>query len=180
LDHDYIHNCTECIHDSWIVDDSYITSDGNNSAHPEDVYLSDASFTANHDTFISGVGISTDAVFFGDTNGGGGGACDNQFTVKDSLLTVSNNGVYILGTCANSSSAGSTASLDVEDNDFGPAGNACGDGGVVWDTHCGTQGSEVGAWCSALGSRLTWTGNFRDSGGATVYCSPSGNAPTGP
>lgn len=182
MDHDYIYNCTECVHDSWIINDSYMTSNANseNTAHPEDVYLSDTSFTANHDTFISGVGQSTDAVFFGNTNGGGGGPCSNRWMVKDSLLTVSNNGNYILGTCSNSSSAGSSAALDFENNDFGPGGNACGDGGIVWDTHCGQNGNNVGAWCSGLGSRLTWTGNFRDSNGSAVFCSPSGNAPTGP
>jgi len=180
MNHDYVYNCTECIYYSWTVNNSYITSNGNNTAHPEDVYLSDTSFTANHDTFISGVGLDTDAVFFGDTNGGSGGACDDQWTVKNSLLTVSNNGNYVVGTCGNSSSAGPSALLDFEDNDFGPGGNACGDGGIVWDTHCGENGNNVGAWCSGLGSRLTWTGNFRDSNGATVYCSPSGNAPTGP
>jgi hypothetical protein len=179
MNHDYVYNCTECIHDSWTINNSYITSNGNNSAHPEDVYLSDTSFTANHDTFISGVGETTDAVFFGDTNGGGGGACDDQWTVKDSLLTVSNNGNYILGTCSNSSSAGSGA-LDFENNDFGPGGSNGCPGGIVWDNNCGQNGNNVGAWCSGLGARLTWTGNFRDSNGATVYCSPSGNAPTGP
>ena len=185
LDHVYVHDCTECGWGTWVITNSYITSDGvydgttnHNTAHPEDFYLSDQSFTANHDTFISGVPSNTDAVFFGDTNGGSGGACSNQWTVKNSLLTVMNNGNAILGTCSNSSSAGPSALLDFENNDFGPGGNC--PGGIVWDNNCGQKAGNFGAWCSALGSRLTWTGNFRDSNGATVYCSPSGNAPTGP
>lgn len=188
LDHAYIHDCTECGWGTWVINNSYVTSDGiydgttnHNTAHPEDFYLANQSFTANHDTFISGTPSNTDAVFFGDTGAGyvpNGPPCANQWTVKNSLLTVSNNGNAILGTCSNSSSAGPSALLDFENNDFGPGGNCAG--GIVWDNNCGQNTNNFGAWCSALGSRLTWTGNFRDSNGATVFCSPSGNAPTGP
>jgi hypothetical protein len=55
LDHDYLYNCGECIHDgNDTVNNTYVIANGmdNTSDHRETVYFSASSSSFNHDTML--------------------------------------------------------------------------------------------------------------------------------
>jgi hypothetical protein len=162
--HDYIYNCSECLHgNTWTVNDSYVIANGVNGAHGETVYMDGGTFAANHDVFLLlSDNHQASANLFGDVNGGGGGACRNDWTVKNSLLSnPGNSGIYVLWLCSNSSSQGS-AQTDFENDDFGTPGSQ----GIVGSTTVGQPQGGLGVYCSGT----TWSLNFHDSDGSAVPC----------
>jgi hypothetical protein len=166
-------------------------------SHNEDVYLSDSSFTAIHDTLLNAQGQT--AVLFGDNNGGTCCiAANNHWIVKDSLLA---GGGYMAYWNAKSNSVGSST-MDVENNNWArcttkPAvagdGEECNkidpgaSGGVPFGQSAGAdshgyfpnggyypEGLESGGdlaygFCPPTAGQ-TFTGNVWDDNGAPVGC----------
>jgi hypothetical protein len=175
----YIYNAAESWHGNGFLNDSYLQAgacwdcDGANTSHNEDVYLSDGTFSANHDTLLNSTGQT--AIFFGDNNGG---TCciagDNHWTVKNSLLA---GGGWAAYWNAKSTSAGSS-SMDIENNRWarcdGPKnpdgwGITCTTGadqfGYYWNI--GYYGGPVDGYC---GSHSIWTGNVYDDNNDVLGC----------
>jgi hypothetical protein len=193
LDHSYVYNCGECVHDdNWTVTNSYVMSNGmqGTSDHIEAVYISDGSFTATHDTILGPPDAAQHAaLMFGNVGGGGGGPCNNHWTVKGSLLAGGN---WVLQACGNGSSVGSS-SLDIESNNLArcttPAIVQTSAGGWACQGYTGDQDNSGdgqdshGYWanvgyfgvhdqtvyCGANSSQI-WTGNKFDDNGANVTC----------
>jgi len=118
-DHDYIHNCGECVHGAWTLTNSYVIVNGTvpNCGsecpdHYEDIYCDSSTFVAEHDVLLNPEGQT--AVLFCDTNGGSGGAALNHITLTGSLVA---GGGYTLYPQGNSSSVGSST-MDISDNRF--------------------------------------------------------------
>jgi len=127
LNYDVVEGAAESVHAPYdcsstatgmTVENSYMqagyffTRSGEPS-HNEDVYLSDSSFTANHDTLLNAQGQT--AVLFGDNNGGSCCiAADNHWVVKNSLLA---GGGFMAYWNAKSTTVGSST-MDIEDNDW--------------------------------------------------------------
>ena len=115
-----VHAPTECASPSTglKVENSYLQAGyfftlGGAPSHNEDVYLSDSSFTALHDTLLNAQGQT--AVLFGDNNGGSCCiAADNHWVVKNSLLA---GGGFMAYWNAKSNSVGSST-MDIENNDW--------------------------------------------------------------
>jgi hypothetical protein len=173
----YIYNAAEDWHgdgnlnDSYLQAGAYYSSDG--GSHNEDVYLSDGTFSANHDTLLNSTGQT--AVLFGDNNGGTCCiAADNHWTVKDSLLA---GGGWAAYWNAKSNSAGSS-SMDIENNRWarcdGPqyfdgSGTTCTTGTDQFGYYpgIGYYGGPVDGYC---GSNSIWTGNVYDDNNAVLGC----------
>jgi hypothetical protein len=103
-DHDYIFNCGECVHGTWTLTNSYVTSNATISTdHYEDIYCNDTTFVAEHDVLINP--HEQTANLFCDTHDGSGGAADDHITLTGSLLAGSGYSIYPQG---NSSSVGSS------------------------------------------------------------------------
>jgi hypothetical protein len=110
-DHDYIFNCGECVHGTWTLTNSYVTSNATiPSDHYEDVYCNDTTFVAEHDVLINP--HEQTANLFCDTKDGSGGAADNHITLTGSLLA---GGGYSLYPQGNSTSVGSST-MRIADN----------------------------------------------------------------
>jgi hypothetical protein len=113
--HSYLHSCGECIHDSWVVTDSYVISDGmrGTSDHVEDVYYdSPGGGTFNRDVLLNP--WPQTAVVFGDNTAGG--PCASRLTLTNSLIA---GGALSIWTCGGmkSSSVGSST-INVSENDW--------------------------------------------------------------
>jgi hypothetical protein len=112
---DRIENCSECLHQPWILNDSYVDADGEQQAdesgraHAEDWWFDSGTISANDDTLLNP--SKQTAVIFAES---GGGSCENHETVTDSLLA---GGGYMFYLCAHSTGAGSS-SIDIKDNRF--------------------------------------------------------------
>lgn len=185
-DHDYIYNCGECVHGPWTLSDSYVAvglgavtnCNVNGSTcpdHYEDVYISDDTFVANHDTLLNP--NEQTAEVFGDTDGGAGGPGDNHVTILDSLLAGGGGVVYPAG---NATSVG-TGTIDIAGDriarclthavkDVGTGGVNCRGGAdqhgffpqggyffVAADIYCGGPGQ-------------TWTDNVWDDDDRSIAC----------
>jgi hypothetical protein len=112
---DRIENCSECLHQPWTLDDSYVDADGeqhadeSGRAHAEDWWFDSGTISADHDTLLNP--SKQTAVIFAES---GGGTCENHETVTDSLLA---GGGYMFYLCTHSTSAGSS-SIDIKGNRF--------------------------------------------------------------
>jgi hypothetical protein len=105
-----LENCAECLHQNWILEDSYVIANGRahaeetGAAHAEDWWYDNNTIVANHDTLLNP--SKQTAVIFGQ---GGGGGCVNHETVTNSLLA---GGGYMLYFCVNTSGdAGSSNTI---------------------------------------------------------------------
>ena len=112
---DRIENCSECLHQPWTLDDSYVDADGeqhadeSGRAHAEDWWFDSGTIGADDDTLLNP--SKQTAVIFAES---GGGTCENHETVTDSLLA---GGGYIFYLCTHSTGAGSS-SIDIKGNRF--------------------------------------------------------------
>jgi hypothetical protein len=193
IDHSYLFNCGECVHDdSWTLSNSYVISNGmiGTSDHVETVYISDGSFTGLHDTFIDPPTSAPHAAnLFGNAGGGSGGPCNNHWILKNSLIA---GGTQVFQFCGNGSGVGGST-MDVESNHFARCttpsivqtfvgGWACQ--GYTGDQTDAADGRDShGFWpnvgyfglhdatvyCGANSSQI-WTGNVYDDNGAGVDC----------
>ena len=110
-----LENCAECLHQNWVLEDSYVIANGRahaeeaGTAHAEDWWYDNNTIVANHDTLLNP--SKQTAVIFGQ---GGGGGCVNHETVTNSLLA---GGGYMLYFCVNTKDdAGS--SINIRNNRF--------------------------------------------------------------
>lgn len=95
-------NCTECVHGSVSLFNSYIVANGIiEGEHYEDVYCNDTTFVAEHDVLFNP--HEQTANILCDTNGGGGGVAQNHVTITKSLLA---GGGYLMYPQSGSSSVG--------------------------------------------------------------------------
>jgi hypothetical protein len=178
-DHDYIYNCGECVHGTWTLTNSYVTSNATiPSDHYEDIYCNDTTFVAEHDVLINP--HEQTANLFCDTNGGGGGPADDHITVTESLLAGSGYGLYPQG---NSSSVGSST-MDVTGNRFarcltahvfesGTGGTSCkggadADGYWPFGGYYGVLDADA-AYCPPA-SGQQWSNNVWDDDGEAIGC----------
>lgn len=193
-DHDYLHNCGECIHDNgWTLTNSYVITDGNPCSdgysgsscsgepdHREAIYCNSGGFVGIHDTLLNPADQT--AAVFCDTNLGGGGACTNQVTLENSLLA---GGGYVIYTCGNASSRG-TSQMTITGNDFarcgtrvryqpGTGGRTCGpadehatNGKGYWPRG-GYFGIDGDTYCPSAGGG-SWSDNYWDDNGSSVHC----------
>ena len=112
---DRIENCSECLHQPWTLDDSYVDADGeqhadeSGRAHAEDWWFDSGTINANDDTLLNP--SKQTAVIFAES---GGGTCENHETVTNSLLA---GGGYTFYLCTHSTGAG-TSSIDIKNNRF--------------------------------------------------------------
>ncbi len=112
-DHDYIYNCGECVHGTWTLTNSYVTSNANISgAHYEDIYCSDATSLIEHNVLINP--HEQTANIFCNTGGGDGGAADNHLTITNNLFAGAGYSLYPQG---NAASIG-TSTMKVVGNRF--------------------------------------------------------------
>jgi hypothetical protein len=198
LEHDYLHNCIECLHDHpFTVNDSYVIANGGQSVtglHTEDLYYNNdtsAPVSFTHDTLFNP--YYQTGVTFSDVYGSAPSACQVSLTVKGSLLSGGGGGM--LTWCEKTSSVGS-AHFDVENNNFArctttpyvqtSGGNwtCSGSSPLPWEyatlagTHTGTDAHgyyEFGASYVANTMNYcgagTWAGNEWDDNGAAAGCS---------
>jgi hypothetical protein len=182
-DHDYIHNCGECVHGAWTLTNSYVIVNGTvpNCGsecpdHYEDIYCDSSTFVAEHDVLLNPEGQT--AVLFCDTNGGSGGAALNHITLTDSLVA---GGGYTLYPQGNSSSVGSST-MDISNNRFGRCTTA-----TVFEAAWGTSSCKGGAdthgywpmggdygvasyiYCPPASGQV-WSDNVWDDNNETVGC----------
>ena len=110
-----LENCAECLHQNWILEDSYVIANGRahaeetGSAHAEDWWYSNNTIVANHDTLLNP--SKQTAVIFAES---GNGKCVNHETVTNSLL---GGGGYMLYFCA-ASSGNAGSSITIKNNRF--------------------------------------------------------------
>lgn len=152
---DIIHNCSECIHTSLTVNDSYVaitdaTVTGSyGEDHYEDWYFSDDTISANHDTLLNK--HDQTAVIFG----GSGAKADNHITLTNSLL---GGGGYMLYPYGNSSSVGS-GTMNISNNRFTRA----------YYPNGGFYGVDAYIYCGANAQQI-WSNNVWDDNNALVQC----------
>jgi hypothetical protein len=183
----YAYNCGECIWNGpWTVQDSYVITNGMQGTgdHLEDVYLSDSTATLMHDVLLDP--SYQNSTVFGDTQWGGGGPCDNHWTITNSLLA---GGGFVIYTCGNANAAGSST-MNISNDRFarcttGPMKYNAGTGGTACqgstqeqigagaDSHGywpygGYFGIDAYIYCSGPGQ--TWTSNVWDDNGTSVGC----------
>jgi hypothetical protein len=107
IEDSYLHACDGNIFAAapTTLKDSYGVAKIDISAdHIENVYFTNTTFTAIHDTLLNPVGQT--AVIFGNVNGGAGGTCTNDLVVEDSLVA---GGGYLFYPCGNGTLAGSSS-----------------------------------------------------------------------
>jgi hypothetical protein len=112
---DRLEGCSECLHQTWTLDESYVDADGekladeSGRAHAEDWWFDSGTIGANDDTLLNP--SKQTAVIFAES---GGSECENHETVTNSLLA---GGGYMLYLCTHSTGAG-TSSIDIKHNRF--------------------------------------------------------------
>jgi hypothetical protein len=176
LKHDFIQHCDTCVHSGpWTIADSYIMQDSDLSVlgqkayghcdEDEDVYTADVQMTFTHDVLLaSPQQTCPTAVIFGDTGGGGGGKCDNKWTVTNTLLAGEN---YITEPCANANGAGSS-SINFSNDSIARCGSsACSPNSHGYFQNGGEGGVQVHNYCSPS---ETWTNVVWDDNGQTISC----------
>ena len=175
-DHDYIFNCGECVHGTWKLTNSYVTSNATISTdHYEDIYCNDTTFVAEHDVLINP--HEQTANLFCDTNDGSGGPADDHITLTESLLAGAGYSVYPQG---NSSSVGSST-MNISDNRvarcLGPqvsnngGGTECrGGADLNGDFPFGGQyGVDAYIYCPPTSGQV-WSDNVWDNNDETIGC----------
>lgn len=175
LKHDLIQHCDTCIHSGpWTITDTYAMQDSDLSFlgqkawghcdEDETVYTADVQMTFTHDVLLaSPQQTCLTAVIFGDTHGGSGGACDNTWTVTNSLLAGEN---YITEPCANSSSAGSS-NVNFSNDSIARCGtSACSPNSHGYFQDGGAGGVQVHNYCSSE----TWSHVVWDDNSSTISC----------
>ncbi|HUC87315.1 MAG TPA: hypothetical protein VMR75_03285, partial [Candidatus Saccharimonadales bacterium] len=173
----YITNAAEDWHGSGTLNDSYLQagatfSNNEGISHNEDVYLSDTTFSANHDTLLNSTGQT--AVLFGDNDGGGdNGPGDNHWTVTNSLWA---GGGYTFYPQAGATSVGSS-SMDIENNRISNAYYPnIGYYGFMYPGETPVP-PHVSSDQLCAGAGTKWTGNVLDSNNATISCTGNIGAP---
>jgi hypothetical protein len=163
-DHDYIHNCGECVHGAWTLTNSYVIVNGTvpNCGsecpdHYEDIYCDSSTFVANHDVLLNPEGQT--AVLFCDTSGGSGGPALNHITLTNSLVA---GGGFTLYPQGNSSSVGSST-MDIANNRFGRCTTA-----KVFEAQWGTSSCKGGA-----DSHGYWPSGGDYGVASYIYCPPT-------
>ena len=114
LRHGYLHFCGECIHDSWVVSDSYVITDGmrGTSDHVEDVYYdSPGGGTFDHDVLLNP--WPQTAVIFGDDTSGG--ACASDLSLTNSLIAGGALSIWTCGGMKSSRVGSSTTNISHND-----------------------------------------------------------------
>jgi hypothetical protein len=112
---DRLEDCSECVHQTWTLDESYVDANGeeladeSGRAHAEDWWFDEGTISADDDTLLNP--SKQTAIIFAE---GSSGECENNETVTNSLLA---GGGYMLYLCAHSTGAG-TSSIDIKDNRF--------------------------------------------------------------
>jgi hypothetical protein len=176
-DHDYIFNCGECVHGTWKLTNSYVTSNATISTdHYEDIYCNDMTFVAEHDVLLNP--HEQTANLFCDTNDGSGGAADDHITLTNSLLAGSGYSVYPQG---NSSSVGSST-MNISDNRFArcltsqvynseSGGTDCSGGADSFGYYPfgGQYGVDAYVYCPPTSGQV-WSGNVWDNNDETIGC----------
>jgi hypothetical protein len=182
-DHDYIHNCGECVHGAWTLTNSYVIVNGTvpNCGsecpdHYEDIYCDSSTFVAEHDVLLNPEGQT--AALFCDTSGGSGGPALNHITLTDSLV---GGGGFTLYPQGNSDSVGSST-MDISGNRFARCKTA-----PVFEAEWGTTSCKGGAdshgywplggnygvasyiYCPPTSGQV-WSGNVWDDNNETVGC----------
>jgi hypothetical protein len=175
-DHDYIYNCGECVHGTWTLTNSYVTSNANISgAHYEDIYCSDATSLIEHNVLINP--HEQTANIFCNTGGGDGGAADNHLTITNNLFAGAGYSLYPQG---NATSIG-TSTMKVVGNRFArclstPITDSEGDvtcsGGAdengYWPRG-GYYGIDAYTYCPPAAGQ-EWSNNVWDDNNESVGC----------
>jgi hypothetical protein len=182
-DHDYIHNCGECVHGAWTLTNSYVIVNGTvpNCGsecpdHYEDIYCDSSTFVAEHDVLLNPEGQT--ATLFCDTSGGSGGPALNHITLTNSLVA---GGGFTLYPQGNSSSVGSST-MNISNDRFGRCTTA-----KVFEAEWGTSSCKGGAdshgywplggdygvasyiYCPPTAGQI-WSENVWDDNNETVGC----------
>ena len=117
MDHTYMWNCDECVQYIDTIRDSYFyIGQAVSGAHYEAVYNNDGTTDIEHTVILNPHEQTADV--FMNTDGGGGGRCQDHLTIKNSLLA---GGGYTIYPCGNADSVGS-ATLDFENNTIARCG----------------------------------------------------------
>ncbi|HEX3976162.1 MAG TPA: hypothetical protein VHW96_07835 [Solirubrobacteraceae bacterium] len=184
-DHIYSHGPDAIMYGQGTLSDSYaIITLRIDSDHLEDIYCTDGTVTANHDTLLNT--YNSVATLFCDTNGGRGGTCDNHITMTNNLLA---GGGFIVYVCGNATSVGS-GTMNISNNRIarcvtGPFTQAS-DGGFDCagskSTAAGSGADQFGYWprgghygvdsytyCPPVAG-ATWSKNVWDDNSASVSC----------
>ena len=176
-DHDYIFNCGECVHGTWKLTNSYVTSNATISTdHYEDIYCNDATFVAEHDVLLNP--HEQTANLFCDTNDGSGGPGDDHITLTNSLLAGAGYSVYPQG---NSSSVGSST-MNISNNRvarclsshvYNPAsgGTDCSSGTDSYGYYPfgGQYGVDSYVYCPPASGQV-WSNNVWDDNNEAIGC----------
>jgi hypothetical protein len=176
-DHDYIFNCGECVHGTWKLTNSYVTSNATISTdHYEDIYCNDTTFVAEHDVLINP--HEQTANLFCDTNDGGGGPADDHITLTESLLAGAGYSVYPQG---NSSSVGSST-MNISNNrvarcltsqvfNKASGGTYCSGGADLNGDYPfgGQYGVDAYIYCPPTSGQV-WSNNVWDDSNETIGC----------
>jgi hypothetical protein len=175
LSHDLIQHCDTCIHSGpWTITDSYVMQDSDLSElgqkayghcdEDEDIYTADVQMTINHDVMLASPNQTCPtAIIFGDTGGGGGGKCDNDWTVSNSLFAGEN---YITEPCANASGAGSSSISFTNDRIARCGSSSCSPNTHGYFENGGESGVQVHNYCSSE----TWTNVVWDDNSSAISC----------
>jgi hypothetical protein len=178
----YIYNAAEDWHGMGTVNDSYMQAgatfgSGSNESHNEDVYLSDTSWSGNHDTLLNSTGQT--AILFGDNDGGAKDEpADNQWVLTNSLIGGGGYLMY-LDAANNSSMPVGTSTMNISNNrfarclgpqDFDGNGTTCTTGTDKYGyfPNGGYYGGAVDDYCS--GANQTWSNNVWDDNNGAVSC----------
>jgi hypothetical protein len=176
-DHDYIFNCGECVHGTWKLTNSYVTSNATISTdHYEDIYCNDTTFVAEHDVLINP--HEQTANLFCDTNNGGGGPADDHITLTESLLAGAGYSIYPQG---NSNSVGSSTMnisgdrvarcLTAEVYNKASGGTYCSGGAESNGIYPfgGQYGVDAYVYCPPTSGQV-WSDNVWDNNDETIGC----------
>jgi hypothetical protein len=176
----YIYNAAEDWHGSGTLKNSYVQAgavftDSEGPSHNEDVYLSDSSWSGDHNTLLNSDGQT--AVLFGDNNGGAKGTPgDNHWTVTNSLLA---GGGWLMYANAGATTVGSST-MNISNNRiarckttsvFDGSGYTCSGGPDEFGyfPRGGYYGGPVDIYCPPTAGQ-TWSNNVWDDDGSQVSC----------
>lgn len=180
----YIYNAAEDWHGMGTVNDSYMQAgatfgSGVNESHNEDVYISDTSWSGNHNTLLNSTGQT--AVLFGDNDGGSKDIpADNQWAVKNSLMAGGGWMMYLDAQNGNDPLPVGSSTMDIENNrlarclgpqDFDGNGTTCTTGTDKYGYFPlgGYYGGPTDDYCGDSGQ--IWSNNVWDDNNQTVSCS---------
>jgi hypothetical protein len=175
---DYFYNESDPWEGPGTITNSYLISNGViDNAHYEDVYVSDDTVIANHDTLFNPQ--QQTATIFGDTQLGSGGSASNHITVTNSLVA---GGGFVFYMQSGSTDVG-TSTMTVAGNRFArcrtPAvydsdsgGSDCSGGADAsgYHPHGGYFGLLAHTYCPPLDGQV-WSGNVWDDNSAPLRCS---------